>query len=208
MNKQLILNYLDELISNPVSELQYDKDYQLLLAVMLSAQTTDKRVNSVTSILFKKYPNLLSLSEANIEDIQQIIKPLGTFHKKSDNVIKISKRLIDEQNGVVPNDREYLEGLPGVGRKTTNVVLGILFHTPCIAVDTHINRVSKRLGIAKPNDSVLMVEKKLTKLLKDEDMIRCHHQLLLFGRYYCKAINPKCENCKLYRICIEKKKSI
>lgn len=208
MSKEVILNYLEELFPNPVSELNYNKDYELLLAVMLSAQTTDKRVNEVTEILFNKYPNLEVLSLASIEDVKKIIKPLGTYRKKSSNVLEISRRLLSEQNSVVPNDRDYLESLPGVGRKTTNVVLGILFNEPCIAVDTHINRVSKRLNIAKENDSVLTVEKKLMKFLDGENMIKCHHRLLLFGRYYCKAIKPTCNNCKLYNICKEKKKSI
>ena len=145
---------LDVLIPNPVCELEFTKDYELLISVMLSAQTTDKRVNSVTRILYKKYPTLESLRDAELEDIIKIIKPIGTYKRKAINVKEISFLLIRDCNGVVPNDREYLETLPGVGRKTTNVVLSILYNVPCIAVDTHVERVSKRLGFAKENDDV------------------------------------------------------
>ncbi|MEG2011258.1 MAG: endonuclease III [Bacilli bacterium] len=194
-------NYLEELFPNPSSELSYESDYQLLIKVMLSAQTTDKRVNQVGDILFKEYKTLEELKNANIEDIKNIISPLGSFNKKSLNIINIARRLIEEQRGTVPNNREYLESLPGVGRKTTNVVLGMLYKVPCIAVDTHVLRVSKRLGLAKKDDTVIEVEKKLTELFKNDDMLKRHHQLLLFGRYYCKAINPKCEGCPLKNIC-------
>jgi endonuclease-3 len=204
MKTNEIVKCLDEIIVNPRCELNYCKDYELLIAVMLSAQTTDKRVNEVTSVLFKKY-DLNALSKANIEDIIDIIKSIGTYNKKASNVIEIAKSLIKDCNGVVPNDREYLESLPGVGRKTTNVVLSELFDEPYIAVDTHIKRVSYRLGFSKKSDDVLIVEKKLTKLFKDYNAKRIHHQLLLFGRYHCKAINPECSNCKFKNICKEKK---
>ena len=195
-----IINYLDELIPNPKCELNYNKDYELLIATMLSAQTTDKRVNEVTEVLYKKYPSLESLRKADIEDIINIIKPIGTYNKKAKNIIEIANHL-KEKNDIVPNDRNFLESLPGVGRKTTNVVLSNIYNVPCIAVDTHVHRVSIRLGIAKKNDEVYVTEKKLYKKFKDYDLCRLHHQLVLFGRYYCKAINPKCENCKLKTIC-------
>ena len=156
-----IINYLDELFPNPRCELNYTKDYELLLAVMMSAQTTDKRVNMVTDVLFKKYDSLEKLSNADIKDVIEIIKPIGTFNKKASNIINISKSLLKDKNGIVPNDRKYLESLDGVGRKTTNVVLSNLYNVPCIAVDTHVSRVSKRLGIAKESDDVLVIEKKL-----------------------------------------------
>lgn len=199
MNK--IENYLDELFPNPKCELNYNKDYELLIATMLSAQTTDKRVNLVSAVLFNKYPTLDDLAGADIDDIIEIIKPIGTFNKKSMNIINISKRLIEDQNGVVPNDRKYLENLPGVGRKTTNVVLSNLFNVPCIAVDTHVARVSKRLNLASKNDDVREIEDKLTKKFKKNELCRRHHQLVLFGRYYCKAKNPLCKNCKLQDMC-------
>ena len=201
-----IIEFLDKLFPNPKCELEYTKDYELLIAVMLSAQTTDKRVNMVTRVLFKKYDSLEKLSKADINDIINIIKPIGTFNKKASNIISIANSLINDKNGIVPNDREYLESLSGVGRKTTNVVLANLYNVPCIAVDTHVSTVSKRLGIAKKNDDVLVIEKKLNKKFSKESLPRLHHQLVLFGRYYCKAKNPLCENCELKNICKEKKK--
>ncbi len=196
-----IIDYLDSIIPNPKCELNYQKDYELLLAVMLSAQTTDKRVNMVTAILFKKYPSLESLANADIEDIIEIIKPIGTYHKKASNIKEISKQLLEKQNGIVPNDRQFLETLPGVGRKTTNVVLSNLFNVACIAVDTHVARVSIRLGLAKKGDDVLTIERKLNRKFPKEKLARLHHQLVLFGRYYCKAQKPICENCALKNIC-------
>ena len=198
---KMIEEYLDELFPNPKCELNYTKDYELLLATMLSAQTTDKRVNSVTDILFKKYPTIKDLANADIIDIQNIIRPIGTYHKKSQNLIEIAKRLDKDYNGKLPNNREYLESLPGVGRKTANVVLSNIFNVPCIAVDTHVSRVSKRLNIAKEKDEPIQIEKKLNKIFKQEDLCKRHHQLVLFGRYHCLARNPKCENCKLKEIC-------
>ena len=202
-----ITNYLDELFPNPRCELDYNKDYELLIAVMLSAQTTDKRVNMVTKVLFNKYKTLEELSNADINDIIEIIRPIGTFNKKASNIISISKSLLSDKNGIVPNDRQYLESLNGVGRKTTNVVLSNLYNIPCIAVDTHVSRVSKRLGIANKNDDVLIIEKKLNKKFSKDELGRLHHQLVLFGRYYCKSKNPLCDNCKLKDICKEKKES-
>lgn len=200
-NKELILDYLEELFPNPKSELNYNKDYELLIAVMLSAQTTDKRVNIVTKELFSKYPSLEDLAKSDIEDIKKIIKPVGTFNIKAKNVISISQSLLKDYNGKVPNNREYLESLSGVGRKTTNVVLAILYNEPCIAVDTHVSRVSKRLKIANKNDNVLTIEKKLMKKFNKTELLKLHHQLLLFGRYHCKAIGPLCDKCKLKDIC-------
>ena len=203
---QEIISFLDKLFPNPKCELEYTKDYEILIAVMLSAQTTDKRVNMVTRVLFKKYDNLDKLSNADINDIIDIIKPIGTFNKKASNIISIAKSLVNDKNGVVPNDRKYLESLSGVGRKTTNVVLSNLYNEPCIAVDTHVSRVSKRLGIAKKNDDVLIIEKKLNKKFPKDKLARLHHQLVLFGRYYCKAKRPLCENCELRDFCKEKRK--
>ena len=199
--KKIIINYLDELFSEPRCELNYNKDYELLIAVMLSAQTTDKRVNEVTKVLFNKYDNLDKLSKANINDLKDIIRSIGSYNKKAIYIKDIATSLIKDKNGVVPNDRKYLESLNGVGRKTTNVVLANLFNTNVIAVDTHVSRVSKRLGIASLNDTPDIVENKLNKYLKGEDFSRLHHQLVLFGRYHCKAIKPNCSNCKLKNIC-------
>lgn len=198
-----IQEYLDELIPNPKCELNYNEDYELLIATMLSAQTTDKKVNQVTEILFKKYKTLEELSKADIEEIKNIIKPIGTYNKKAKNVIEIAKEL--KSIGYVPNDRNYLESLPGVGRKTTNVVLSNIYNVPCIAVDTHVERVSKRLALAQKNSDVRKVEDRLNKLFPEEKLCRLHHQLVLFGRYYCKSQNPQCDTCKLVDICKYKK---
>ena len=200
-----IVEYLEELIPNPKCELNYNTPFELLIATMLSAQTTDKRVNIVTNILFNKYPSPKALKEANIEDIKDIVRQLGNYNKKALNVIKIAQIIDEQYKGEVPNNRLVLESLPGVGRKTTNVVLANIYDEPCIAVDTHIERVSKRLGLANKNDDVRTVEDKLSKKFKNYNLNRLHHQLLLFGRYYCKAINPECSNCKLKNICKKNK---
>lgn len=196
-----ITEYLDSLFPNPICELNYNKDYELLLAIVMSAQTTDKRVNLVTDVLFRKYDSLEKLSEANISDIENIIRPIGTFKKKSIFIKEISKRLIEDNYQVVPNDRKYLETLPGVGRKTVNVFLSVIYEEPAIAVDTHVERVSKRLGLAKDNDTVLEVEHKLMKKLPKYKWSKTHHQMVHFGRYKCKSMAPICEDCKLKDIC-------
>ena len=202
-----IIEYLDFLFPRPYCELNYTKDYELLIAVMLSSQTTDKMVNKVTSILYKKYNTLEKLATADIIDIKTIIKPLGNYNKKSNNIIEIAKRLISDTHGVVINDRNYLETLPRVGRKTTNVVLANLYDEDVIAVDTHVARVSIRLGIAKNKDNVLTIEKKLNKSFPKDKLNRLHHQLVLFGRYYCKAKKPECSSCKISNICKYYKKN-
>ena len=196
-----IIDYLDEIIPNPRCELEYSKDYELLIAIMLSAQTTDKRVNKVTKVLFKRYPTIKDLANATISDLEQIIKELGSYKKKSVYIKEIASKLLNDGNEVVPNDREYLESLSGVGRKTTNVFLSVIYNEPAIAVDTHVERVSKRLNLANKNDSVIQVEKKLMKKIPKEKWSRTHNQLVLFGRYYCKARNPECSSCKLKDIC-------
>ena len=201
-NKVLdIENYLDEVIPDPKCELKYNKDYELLIAVVLSAQSTDKRVNSVTPILFKKYKTLKELKNASLSDLENIIRPVGTYKKKSVFIKEIAKVLDEECNGVFPQDRKVLESLPGVGRKTVNVVLNELYDYPAIAVDTHVERVSKRLRLAYQNDSVEDVERKLMKKFDKTHWGRRHKQLVLFGRYHCKAVKPECENCKLQEIC-------
>lgn len=201
MKSRNIVLYLDKIIPNPRSELEYNKDYELLIATMLSAQTTDKRVNMVTKVLFHKYPSLKLLSEASVEDIIKIIKPVGTFNKKAMNIKSIASELVEKSSGVVPNDRVFLESLSGVGRKTANVVLNNLFGEQCIAVDTHVARVSKRLNIANDTDDVYSIEKKLNKFFKNYDLGRLHHQLVLFGRYNCKAVKPSCDTCELKKYC-------
>lgn len=202
MNKEKdILNYLNEIIPNPVCELNYNKDYELLIAVMLSAQTKDARVNKVTKVLFNKYDSLKKLKEANIKDIENIIKELGNYHKKSEAVINIAKILDEKYNGKVVNNRKVLENLPMVGRKTTNVVLSELFNEPTIAVDTHVERVSKRLGLVKKDDDVIKIEEKLKRKFDKNIWSKLHKQFVLFGRYYCTSKKPSCNKCKLQIYC-------
>lgn len=203
-NINTILNYLDEIIPNPKCELEYNKDYELLIALMLSAQTTDKRVNQVTKELFKKYNTLEKLKDANLNDIQSHIKVLGNYTKKSKAVIDIANILYNDYNKKVPNNRKLLEELPMVGRKTTNVVLSELYGIPNIAVDTHVERVSKRLKLVKQKNNVLEVENTLKRKIPKDKWIKFHLQMVLFGRYYCTSKNPKCNNCKLKDICNHK----
>lgn len=202
-----ILDYLDEIIPNPKCELNYQKDYELLIAVMLSAQTTDKRVNMVTKELFTKYDTLEKLSKASLKDIEKLIYQLGSYTKKSRAVIEIATKLL-ENNSKVPNDRTFLESLPMVGRKTTSVVLSELFNEPNIAVDTHVERTAKRLKLAPQKATVLEVEKALKKKFPKDKWCKLHLQLVHFGRYYCTAKNPKCENCKLKNNCTYYKKKV
>ncbi len=195
-----ILNNLDIMVSDPVCELNYNKDYELLIAIVLSAQCTDKRVNEVTKVLFDKY-DIFSLAKASISDIKRIIKPCGMSDKKSQFVKDIAVSLVNNYNGKVPNNREYLESLSGVGHKTCNVFLAEYYHENTIAVDTHVKRVATRLNLVKDSDSVLQVEKKLEKLVPKDKWSRFHLQMVLFGRYTCKAIKPNCDNCLNKNIC-------
>ena len=208
MNRvEIIEDYLDELFKEPKCELNYNNDYELLIAIVLSAQTTDKRVNSVTSILFDNYDSLDKLMNTDIKDIENILRPLGSFRKKALYVKEIASTLVVDYDGKVPIKRKELEAMPGVGRKTVNVFLGEFYNVPLIAVDTHVERVSKRLGLAKDNDDVRGVEEKLKRKFKREDWAKRHLQLVLSGRYHCKAISPNCDNCKLNNICKYKKGS-
>lgn len=201
-----ILNYLDELFPNPKCELIYFNDYSLLMAIVLSAQCTDKRVNSVTPLIFEKYKTLEELKNADLADLEAIIRPVGSFRKKASYLKDIATILVDSYNGVVPTDRNILESFPGVGRKTVNVFLGEFYNEPAIAVDTHVDRVSKRLKLAYLKDDVYTVEKKLMKKFPKDKWARLHLQLVLFGRYYCKAVKPECSNCQLKDLCRGNKK--
>lgn len=207
MKSNYLIEELDKLYPDARCELNYIKDYELLIATVLSAQCTDKRVNSVTSILFSKY-DINSLSIENEKEIEKIIKPCGSQSKKAYYIKTIAEKLVKDYEGRVPNNREYLESLPGIGRKTCNVVLSNLYDVPAIAVDTHVSRVAIRLGLARKNDNVLTIEKKLMKKLPKEKWSRLHHQLVLFGRYKCKAIKPICKECPFINTCKEKNKNI
>lgn len=205
-NILLISDYLDELFPNPKCELTYNTDYELLIKVMLSAQTTDKGVNKVGRVLFSKYDTLEKLKDANLDDIKEIIKPIGNYNKKALNILKISRDLLDKYDGVVPRSHVELESLSGVGRKTANVVLGELFDIPSFAVDTHVIRVSNRLGLVNSLDP-LVIEENLKKVFNKEKWNKLHKQLVLFGRYHCQAKKPSCTNCNLKDICKHQEKN-
>ena len=201
-----LLEYLDELFPAAKCELFYSKDYELVIAVMLSAQTTDKSVNAVTPILFKKYPSLNALNNAPIEDIEEIIKQIGLYKNKAKNLKGIVKDLIEKFDSKVPSDKEQLITLPGVGNKTAGVIRAEIFRIPDLPVDTHILRIAKRLNLAKKDDEPIDVERKLKKIIPEERWIKSHHQLIHFGRYFCTARSPQCQNCKISDMCINYRK--
>ena len=196
-----LLDYLDELFPHASCELFYTKDYELVIAVMLSAQTTDKSVNAVTSVLFNKYKSLDELNSASLEDIEETLKPIGLYKNKAKNLKGIVKDLIERFNYVVPSDKDLLQTLPGVGNKTAGVIRAEIFKIPDLPVDTHILRISKRLNLAKKDDEPIDVERKLKKIIPEERWIKSHHQLIHFGRYFCTARSPKCAECKLKDSC-------
>ena len=207
MNKKtsnLILDILNDLIPNPICELNYNNIYELTCAVCLSAQTLDKRVNEVTPSLFIKYPSIYDLKDAEFDDVYRIVKPLGFAANKANNLIGMANMVVNEYDGIIPSDMKELIKLPGVGRKTASVILAVGFNIPAFPVDTHIKRMSHRLGYANEYDDVLTVEKKFTKYIDKEQWNKAHHLFLLFGRYYCKAKKPECENCKLINFCKKK----
>ncbi len=199
MNKDLIINEFDKHFNDPKCELEYTKDYELLLSVMLSAQTTDKSVNMVTRELYKKYDTLDKLDTLTLDEIDNYIRSIGLHKTKSKYFKEIVTKI--KEIGYVPNDREFLESLSGVGRKTASVVLGILFDIPSFAVDTHVYRVSKRLGITTMKDDVLKTEIKLKKYFDEDEWNKINSQMVLFGRYVCTSKNPKCDKCHLKNIC-------
>ena len=202
-----IFSRLREHIRQPRSELEYSSNFELLIAVLLSAQATDVSVNKVTAKLFPKANTpgqMLALGEAGVK---QYIKSIGLFNSKAKNIIATCRILIDRHDSQVPEDRAALEALPGVGRKTANVVLNVAFGHPTIAVDTHIFRVSNRTGIA-PGKDVLTVEKKLLKFVPDEFKLDAHHWLILHGRYTCSARKPRCGSCVIEDLCEFRQKNI
>ncbi len=198
---------LEERDPDPRGELDYINPYTLLVAVVLSAQATDVGVNKATRPLFKVVDTpekMLALGEARVRDY---VKTIGLFNAKARNVIALSRILIDEHGSEVPRDREALEKLPGVGRKTANVVLNIAFGEPTIAVDTHIFRLGNRTGLA-PGKTVLAVEQKLEKAVPAKDKLHAHHWLILHGRYICKARKPDCPACPVNDLCTYKAKTL
>ena len=202
-----IMKRLAAVRPNPQSELQYTNPYELLVAVVLSAQATDKSVNLATRELFPVANTPEAIVKLGVQGLTPYIKTIGLYRNKAKHVVALSQKLLDEFGGVVPDDRESLESLPGVGRKTANVVLNVAFGHPTIAVDTHIFRVSNRTGFA-PGKTVEEVEKKLVKFVPDEFKKDAHHWLLLHGRYCCKAAKPDCEHCPIEDLCEFKKKNL
>ena len=186
-------------------ELQHNNPYELLIAVILSAQATDVSVNKATPALFEAFPTPEDLAAASVEEIIPKIKTIGLYRNKAKNIKACAQQLIENFGGQVPTTREALVSLPGVGRKTANVVLGDAFGIPAIAVDTHVERVSKRLRICKLNASVLEVEETLMRKIPEDLWVKTHHTLIFFGRYHCMARNPRCEVCPLLDMCQEGK---
>lgn len=201
INKEF-LKLLDEVAHDARCELNYSKDYELLIAVMLSAQTTDKKVNQVTYVLFNLYKNLDDLFNSSLIDLEKILFPLGNYHKKAIYIKEIVKELITKYDYKVPKEKEKLIKLAGVGNKTSNVFLAEYYNIPSFPVDTHVYRVSYRLGFRNEKDNVLETEKKLMKIFDEKDFIKLHHQFIYFGRYICKAIKPNCCQCPFKKYCV------
>lgn len=210
MNKEKRFEIMKRLAAerpNPVSELEYRTPYELLVAVVLSAQATDKSVNLATRKLYPVANTPKAILSLGVEGLIPYIKTIGLYRNKAKHVIELSRKLLEDFDGVVPDDREALESLPGVGRKTANVVLNVAFGKPTIAVDTHIFRVSNRTGFA-PGKTVEEVERKLLKFMPAEFKKDAHHWLLLHGRYCCKAAKPDCAHCPIAELCEYKKKTL
>jgi endonuclease-3 len=202
-----IFEVLSKATPHPTTELIYQTPFQLLIAVILSAQATDKSVNKATLLLFNKASNAKQLAQMQLSDIESCIKTIGLYKTKAKNILETAKIIHVKFKGEVPHDRLLLEALPGVGRKTANVILNTIFNEPAIAVDTHIFRISNRINIA-PGENVLQVEKKLMKVTPKEFLKDAHHLLILHGRYTCTARLPKCSSCVINDLCEYKKKII
>lgn len=201
-----ILNVLDQMYPNAHVELHHNNHFELLIAVVLSAQTTDVSVNKVTPTLFQHYPSPDALSKADVKHVESLIQTIGLYRNKAKNIIALADALVNKHDGIVPSKREELEALPGVGRKTANVVLSNAFGIPALAVDTHVARVSVRLGLAKTGDDVLKIEQQLMKKIPKSAWQKVHHQMIFFGRYHCLAKKPNCHQCPLYETCLFKDK--
>ncbi len=202
---RIILDQIAEMFPDAHCELIHENSFELTIAVLLSAQCTDQTVNKVTASLFQKYKRPEDYLAVPLDELEQDIRRIGLFRSKASNIQKLCRILIDKYDGEVPNTFEGLVELPGVGRKTANVVMSNAFGVPAIAVDTHVERVSKRLGVAKTDDSVLVVEQKLMKLVPRDEWTLTHHRLIFFGRYHCKAQSPQCPVCPLLELCKEGK---
>lgn len=196
-----IMDHLEEMFPDAHCELDHRNNYEMAVAVVLSAQTTDASVNRVTPALFAKYPDAYSLAAGDIHDIEDCIRTLGLYRNKARSIQAMAKGMVENFDGEVPDTMQKLVTLPGVGRKCANVILAECFGVPSLAVDTHVSRISRRLGLAKPDDSLLKVETKLKRKIPRDRWIKGHHQMIFFGRYRCNARNPKCEGCPFTSIC-------
>lgn len=201
MTPDEILDQMEILFPDAHCELFHTNAVELVIAVVLSAQTTDEAVNKVTPALFERFKTIDDYIEADVKEIETYIKRIGLYHNKAKNVKELAVQLKERYDGEVPSSMKDLTTLPGVGRKTANVVQSVWFDIPAFAVDTHVDRISKRLGLAKPSDDVLEVEKKLKRKLKRERWNKGHHLFIFFGRYFCTARNPKCEECPFISFC-------
>jgi len=201
MENKEILDLIYKMFPNPHCELEYFDDFSFLCAVVLSAQTTDKAVNLVTKPLFLKYPTVFDIASSSEDELIPILRPIGLMKNKSHYLIKLSKAIVEGYGGKVPHDFNELIKLPGVGRKTANVFLAEIDKRPAIAVDTHVNRVSYRLGLSSSIDNVLKTEHELEAGFDEKDWIKVHYGLLFMGRYKCLSKNPKCSDCNLKSIC-------
>ena len=199
-----ILDQLEIMFPDAHCELIHKNPFELLVAVVLSAQTTDNAVNKVTPALFESFPDPKTMANADIKDIEDKIKRIGLYRNKARSIQNLSKSLLTSFDGNVPQSMKDLTSLAGVGRKTANVVRSVCFDIPSIAVDTHVERISKRLGLAKVYDSVEVVEQKLKRKIKRERWNKAHHLFIFFGRYFCTARNPQCNNCPFQNICKKK----
>jgi endonuclease-3 len=200
------LDEIGKMFPDAHCELNHSNPFELVIAVSLSAQCTDALVNKVTKSLFEKYKTPEDYLKVSLEELQNDIRSIGLYRNKAKNIQSLCRMVLDDYNGELPMDRDELTKLPGVGRKTANVVVSVAFNIPAIAVDTHVERVSKRLGICRWKDSVLEVEKTLMKKVPKEEWSLTHHRLIFFGRYHCKAQNPQCPSCPLLELCREGKK--
>ncbi|ANE47911.1 endonuclease III [Paenibacillus swuensis] len=209
MNRTQVRHVLDTIgtmFPDAHCELRHENPFELTIAVLLSAQCTDETVNKVTADLFHKYKKPEDYIAVPLEELEMDIRRIGLFRNKAKNIQQLCRILLERYNGEIPREHERLVELPGVGRKTANVVVSNAFDEPAIAVDTHVERVSKRLALANWKDSVLEVERKLMKQVPREEWTLTHHRLIFFGRYHCKAQNPQCEICPLLPMCREGQK--
>ncbi|MDY0396587.1 endonuclease III [Virgibacillus halophilus] len=200
------LDKMHEMFPEAACELNHENPFELLVAVVLSAQCTDNLVNKVTKELFQKYKKPEDYVAVPLEALQQDIRSIGLYRNKAKNIQKLSQSLLDRYNGDVPRTKEQLMELAGVGRKTANVVASVAFGEPAIAVDTHVERVSKRLGICRWKDSVNEVEQTLMRKVPKDEWSDTHHLMIFFGRYHCKSRNPNCPECPLLQLCREGQK--